>query len=432
MIGQKGRSEMNKGREPLYRHVGLGPFVFALWLVCLPISAVAAKYGGGTGTSDAPFLIYTAEDFKTIGGSPADWDKHFKLVADIDLADSNEVSLPMIGHWVALGSPANQPFQGEFDGNGKTISNFRYRDTHQDYVGLFQHVTGEIKNIKLVRATVVGNKLGTGALIGYLEKGGVLGCSAMEVNVSGNESVGGLVGCADGNVNTSCSRGSVSGVRYVGGLVGQIGGGTVAYSYSKAQVVGNESVGGLVGATIKETAAVNSCYATGDVQGTAYVGGLVGQVVAGTVFRSYSAGKVSGNQSLGGLVGYQRALAQVLGSLWDTQTSTQAKSVGGTGKTTAEMKSIDPYLAMNWDFYNTWTMCEGMNYPVLLWQIPPGDLSCPDGVDFRDFAWFAANWRHRDCGAVNSNCSGADLDRSGAVDARDLAIFAENWLAGVD
>jgi hypothetical protein len=121
----------------------------------------------------------------------------------------------------------------------------------------------------------------------------------------------------------------------------------------------------------------------------------------------------------------------VMGSLWDTQSSTQAKSVGGTGKTTAEMKSLDTFWKMNWDFSNTWTICEGINYPVFLWQIPVGDFHCPDGVEFLDFAVFAQHWRAQNCGAINLNCDGADFDESGSVEFRDLAIFAENWLAGL-
>jgi hypothetical protein len=405
----------------------------AMWIaVCLPASGVAAKYGGGTGTPEAPFLINTAEDFKLIGESPADWGKRFKLMKDIDLSGYSEANLRMIGQWAALGSLANQPFWGSFDGNGKTIANFRYKDVRQEYVGLFQHVAGEIKDLKLVGAIVTGDRFGTGALVGYLEKGGMLGCFAENVRVVGNIGVGGLVGCADGNIHTSGSTGQVSGVRYVGGLVGQVGKGTISYAYSNADVVGNESVGGLVGATILDTSIVNSCCARGTVDGGLYVGGLVGQVVAGRVFRCYSVGKVSGNQYAGGLVGYQRALADVLGSLWDMEASGQPKSVGGAGRTTAQMKSMDTFLAMNWDFVNTWTICEGINYPVLQWQIPPGDLSCPDGVNFLDFVLFAANWRHTNCGGINFTCAGADLDKSGSVEFRDLLIFAENWLAGVE
>lgn len=431
MIGQDGRAESERNRDWYRISEGLRLLAFAGLLVCASLPAAAAQYSGGAGTVESPYLIATAADFQAIGENPADWSKRFKLVQDIDLSGYDEQNLQMIGHLIAPGSLDNQPFRGEFDGNGKTIANFTYRNMAADYVGLFQHVSGDVKNLKLVGATVVGNGSGTGALVGYLEQnGGVLSCSATRVSVRGNYRVGGLVGSADGQVNQSWSEGSVSGVRYVGGLIGQVAG-TVAFSFSRARVVGNESVGGLIGTTTQLESIVNACYARGEVQGDVYVGGLVGQVSAGRVYHCYATGKVTGGQYPGGLVGYQRANAQVLASLWDTESTTQPTSVGGTGKTTAEMKTMDPYLAINWDFFNVWTICEGVNYPVLLWQIPIGDFLCPDGVDFQDFAWFAANWRHENCGAINLNCDGADFDESGSVEFRDLAIFAENWLAGL-
>ncbi len=434
MIGPKAGSKTERGGERLHISPGCCPLVVALLLGCLPGAAVAATYSGGNGTSETPFLISTAEDFKAIGESPADWGKRFKLTQDIDLSGFSETNLHMIGKWAALGSLQNQPFWGIFDGNGKTIANFHYRNMSAEYVGLFQHVTGEIRDLKLAGAIVTGNKLGTGALVGCLEKGAVLRCSAVNARASGDTAVGTLVGAVEGGgaVHTSFSDGAVSGIRYVGGLVGQVGLGTVARSYSKARVTGTESIGGLVGVTSREESIVDSCYARGEVKGSSYVGGLVGQVVAGRVWRCYATGKVTGNSAAGGLVGYQRVLAQVLGCLWDKDSSGQTISVGGTGKATAEMKLMDTFLAMNWDFLATWTICEGINYPVLQWQIPRGDFLCPDGVNFRDFTWFAANWRHQDCGAINLDCEGADFDQSGSVEFRDLAIFAENWLAGVE
>jgi len=432
MIGPKAGSKRERGKETLHVLADRWPFVLAaLLLGCLPLKA--ATYSGGNGTTAAPFLISTAADFQTLGDSPADWGKQFKLMQDIDLSGFSEANLHMIGRWAALGSLQNQPFWGIFDGNGKTIANFRYRNMSAEYVGLFQHVTGEIRDLKLVDAVVAGNRLGTGVLVGCLEKGAVLRCSAVNVRVSGDTSVGGLVGevAGGGAVHSSFSNGAVSGTRYVGGVVGLVGLGTVARSYSKARVTGTESVGGLAGATSREESIVDSCYAQGDVKGSNYVAGLVGQVSAGRVWRCYSTSKVAGNAAVGGLVGYQRALAQVLGCLWDKESSGQTTSVGGTGKTTAEMKLMDTFLAMNWDFFDTWTICEGINYPVLRWQIPLGDFVCPDGVNFLDFAWFAAHWRHRDCGAINLDCDGADFDKSGSVEFRDLAIFAEHWLAGI-
>ncbi len=273
MIGPKARSRTGRGKERLHVRSDCGPVViFALLLGCLPLSA--ATYSGGSGTTAAPFLISTAADFQTLGDSPADWGKQFKLTQDIDLSGFSEVNLHMIGRWAALGSLQNQPFWGIFDGNGKTIANFRYRNMSAEYVGLFQHVTGEIRDLKLVGAVVTGNKLGTGALVGCLEKGAVLRCSAVNVRASGDTSVGGLVGSVEGGgaVHSSFSDGAVSGVRYVGGLVGQVGLGTVARSYSKALVTGTESVGGLAGVTSREESIVDSCYAQGEVKGSSYVG----------------------------------------------------------------------------------------------------------------------------------------------------------------
>lgn len=410
--------------------------VVCLWLLvllfgCPPTLAWAATYSGGAGTAGSPFLIATVEDFKTIGNNSADWDKHFKLTQDLDLSNYNETNLRMIGHWVMLGSNANRPFTGEFDGNGKTIFNFKYKNLTDDYVGLFQHVTGAIRHLKLVRATVVGNKTGAGALVGNLDQGSVVECCATEVSVSGTDRVGGLVGSASGIVSTSYSTGSVSGVLYVGGLIGQAGSGTVSLCYSQAQVTGTQDVGGLIGVTLKDESFVNSCYATGDVKGVLYVGGLIGELSPGRASRCYSVGRVSGSQYVGGLVGYLRALADVQGSVWDTQTSKQTTSAAGAGKTSAQMKVWATFDAMNWDFYNIWSICEGAGYPIFLWQIPPGDLRCPDGVNFTDFVWFAVHWRDRNCGTANFNCEWADLDGSGAVGFPDLAIFAENWLAGL-
>jgi hypothetical protein len=121
-------------------------------------------------------------------------------------------------------------------------------------------------------------------------------------------------------------------------------------------------------------------------------------------------------------------------------TSGQADSVGGTGKTTAEMKNAGTFLDVGWDFSgeaengenDIWTICEGTNYPKLTWQIPAADISCPDGVTERDFSLFAKHWWSSGCTALNDYCGAADLDRSGQVDGKDFAIFADQWLEGVE
>ena len=49
-------------------------------------SAYCGTYGGGVGTAEEPFIIETAEHMQDIGANSGDWDKHFVLMADIDLS----------------------------------------------------------------------------------------------------------------------------------------------------------------------------------------------------------------------------------------------------------------------------------------------------------------------------------------------------------
>ena len=71
-----------------------------------------------------------------------DLDKHFRLMADIDLSGITVTSFNIIGYYVRENSPDNKPFTGVFDGNGHTISNFSY-STGTNYIGVFGYVCGE-------------------------------------------------------------------------------------------------------------------------------------------------------------------------------------------------------------------------------------------------------------------------------------------------
>ncbi|MBN2129967.1 MAG: hypothetical protein JW741_10745, partial [Sedimentisphaerales bacterium] len=368
----------------------------------------------------------------TIGRTPADWGKDFIVMANIDLTGYDETNFDLIGNFVGAGHPENEPYTGTFDGNGKTISNFSYREVGENYVGLFRYVQVRgIKNLRLRNARVAGTGLGVGALVGYLDGGSVNDCEITGANVSGNTRVGGLIGRVDGGIGQCSSRGHVSGVQYVGGLIGYVEKATVAQCYSKATVQGDEQVGGFVGAIAHEYGVVNSCYATGNVDGNKYVGGMAGSVINGRLYKSYCTGVVTGSERVGGLTGGTWALGQVITSFWDVETSRQAESGGGTGKTTVEMYRGATYFDEGgWDV-SFWFICEGMNYPVFRWQVPVGDYACPDGVELIDFALFALEWRRRNCNLVDF-CNGADLDESGDVGFPDLAILAENWLVGTD
>ena len=99
---------------------------------------------------------------------------------------------------------------------------------------------------------------------------------------------------------------------------------------------------------------------------------------AGCLSDSYSTGSVTGTGYVGGLVG-RNDLSTVSNSFWDTETSGQATSAGGTGKTTAEMQDIATFSGAGWDIIAvadpstrnpsyTWNIVNGVTYPFLSWE----------------------------------------------------------------
>ena len=54
-------------------------------MVVICIGTACGQYGGGLGTLEDPYQIWTPEQMNQIGLHSEDWDKHFALMADIDL-----------------------------------------------------------------------------------------------------------------------------------------------------------------------------------------------------------------------------------------------------------------------------------------------------------------------------------------------------------
>ena len=316
------------------------------------------KYGGGTGEPNDPYLIYTAEHLNALGAEPNDYDKHFRLMADIDLS----------GHvydWAVIAPDTNDPewdfqgtaFSGVFDGNGHAVLHLTI--TGKSHLGLF-------------------GQLGSGAKVRDL--------GVVDVNVTGSYyAVGGLVGNNFGGGITACySTGAVTGYTHVGGLTGYNEIGEIAASYSacavSATLSGNQRVGGLVGVNAGR---ITTSYSTGAVSGQRVVGGLVG-LTTGSISMCYSTGMVTADQNVGGLVGERHPAAGIVaGCFWDVETSGQSTSAGGTSKTTAEMQAASTFLEAGWDFVDEtengtddiWWIDEGQDYPRLWWGL--GDEASP-------------------------------------------------------
>ena len=316
-----------------------------------------------------------ANDLVRLVSNPED--KYYMLSADIDLSG---VSLKPAGR-----------FTGVFDGKGYALSNLRIDTPNSDEVGMFGTLASgaQVKDLRLKDVYVRGRNR-VGALVGYGRcineiSSTITGCSIEGVVLGTGDSVGGIVGYNEGTVNDCNSAGEISGGRSVGGLVGS-NGGTVNRSKSAGKVNGNDSVGGLVGRNIKD---VYNCYSHGPVQGSSNVGGLVGANDANDarMAYSYSIGTVDGDRNVGGLVGYSYGASRVSQSFWDSETSGQGTSAGGTSRTTAQMQTASTFLDAGWDFAaetrngtrDIWWIVEGKIYPRLWWEY--GAAFSPDPVD---------------------------------------------------
>ncbi len=272
-----------------------------------------------------------------ISSNSGDWDKHFKLMADIDLGVYTGTQYNVIGPWPS--------FSGTFDGNGHTISNFTYYDPGAWYIGLFGHLddNSEVRNLGLISPNVdVGDEsdlYGGGFLTGALAggcSGTISGCYVEGGSISGNTEIGGLVGESMGGTIIDCyttcsvfvfvanagglvgmndqdstiischSSSDVTAEQYslAGGLVGQ-NHGHITDCYATGTVTGGEySTGGLVGGNLHSSSLISGSYATGNVFGEWAVGGLAGDNDSGVVFDCYATGQVSGTEAVGGLIGY--------------------------------------------------------------------------------------------------------------------------------
>ena len=384
------------------------------------------EYGGGSGTADDPYRIYTAEQMNAIGANLIDWNNHFKLMADIDIAEfDGKDGRPAFN---IIGTRLDSSFTGAFDGNDHKILNFKCIGL--DNAGLFGIVNdpnAEIKNLGLINPRVVDwTAQYIGSVVGRLEHGNLTNCYAQGGSAEEADFVGGLVGSNwNGKIANCHSNGTISGrnTMYVGGLVGEnfgtiincystgivhghthvgglvgINGGTIINSYSTSDVTGTYDVGGLVGSTGGNIA---TCYGTGSVSGYKRVGGLVGSN-NGSIAISYSSGLVRGNENVGGLVGDNSG--STVASFWDIETSGQANSAGGIGITTSEMQITSTFIDAGWDFVD-----EVLNGTCDYWQISSGEypqLRChasdkpvmPDGLGTSDQPYLIRD--ARDLGTV--------------------------------
>lgn len=276
------------------------------------------------GTKDAPYSIDSYDDFANL--VKKDNDGYFKLVSDIDF-NGKSVS-PLFS--------SSTPFAGHFDGNGKTIKNFKVADTDQD--GNNKHVTSSTQYYGFF------GYIGANGIVENvtLDSFNVYVARATSLSSSKQSHYGLLAGYNAGTVKNVTVTNSTLSVKstnkttnlvVIGGLVGNLAGkGTITDVNVNANVaiIGSIDVnlGGVVGSTVNaeritKTANIKNAKYNGEInvslEGTTCsaptsIGGLVGKNFSALIDNCEASGTIKVNSkflkagaqtiNVGGLVGW--------------------------------------------------------------------------------------------------------------------------------
>lgn len=391
-----------------------------------PAAEPEDSYESGQGTAEDPYIIANAEQLKLladkVNGGENYADKYFKLSADIDLStlkdeEGNTVSWTPIGGGDAVQkaddngydkfTPALK-FMGDFNGDGHTIKGMNVTK-EADFIGLFGHNGGTLSNF-----TVEGKVSVTGAHdyvagVAAFNSGTITRViSKVEIDAQKCYNIGGVAGTntsgnwkykgddavtaknAAGIIRECGNEGKITGQRTMGGIVGSnFGTVNACYNYGDIDIKWNGSmakIGGIAGVCSDTGDAtwapghIINCYNTGDISwsGAAPARGYGGIVcfigATSTVTNCYSIGMLKEGyadhtpicprcDSTTGIA--NNYFIDTIKIKYMEDLENEYKS--GKQKSEAELKS-DKFLTEIGGAYTSDTKNLNNGYPVLKWQ----------------------------------------------------------------
>lgn len=206
---------------------------------------------------------------------------------------AGNITMPEGMNWVAMQvGQYGAPYNGTFDGNGYVISNLSVASDNVAGVfnneGLFKTIgqNGVVENLGMVNPSIKPDSGYAGAICGT-NYGRIENC----YNLGGNIVVSSMYG---------------------GGIAGE-NKGTISRCYNTGSVSSSNgsSIGGIAGYS-HEGGEISDCYNTGDITGAWYVGGICGQLSGGTVTNSYNTGTPTAT-----LPGYESTANPIVGARLD-------------------------------------------------------------------------------------------------------------------
>ena len=326
--------------------------------------SVANNFGGGIGTLNDPYLIYTGAELaylaSLVNAGNSYGSQYFKLMCNIDL---NNVEWVPIGKDLLTSNYAPvRPFSGNFDGNGYTISNLFIANNDTSFAGLFGTTNGAtIQNLMITDADITNS-----------------------VSSGPRSKAGGLIGLAVGTTISNCGitdskvcAYAISNPSSAGGLVGIVSGNCYIYNcYVSAEVISNGHVGGIVGGNYGGSSTIQNSYSAGTVIFDGPTNNGVSKVVAGIIAYSQSTVNVQNCFTCVKLVIVNSGSesSQISPDSIYTNNAYHSISSGyninsGTYTSEANFQSKEWLIAnLGWDFENVWGFdnSNGYVYPILL------------------------------------------------------------------
>ncbi|MEN6386614.1 MAG: GLUG motif-containing protein [Phycisphaerales bacterium] len=357
-------------------------FLCSILFVYLFISIADAKYSGGSGTPEDPYLISLCGDLITLSSTPEDLSKCYLMTNDINFYDTSFDN-----------SIFYAPFTGVFDGNNYTIifsiQGYPYPlGGRPSSLGLFGKIDGGlIKNLKIDCRLLWHYErenqwdqgiCGVGVLAG-LNSGEIVNCdvNATITSYGVGSRIGGLVGSNSGIIR-NCSANVIFEYEYslggpsvvdVGGIAG-LNSGTISNCFTTGIVEGYSSVAGIAGSNLGN---VNNCWTNCSViayynsNPTSSAGLVCYNQNSGVIENCYSLAFVNSKKGL-----VRTNEGSVTASFWDVNYTNCTTSAGGTGLTTAQMQDRNTFINAGWD------VVESANGTAAdIWKMDPNIVCYP-------------------------------------------------------
>lgn len=236
----------------------------------------------GEGTAEAPYLITSVSDMNLIALMQEELDYngvYFSLENDLDYTGAEQF---------VIGTIANR-FNGNFNGNGHTLTNMVINKPDDERVAIFGVVgnNGVITNLHLGQGCSITGGSIVGGFAG-LFAGSISGCTtASGVAVNGNEEVGGIVGRCTGQIDCCVNQASITANNKAGGISGSyyrsLNKPIMSNNLNLGSVESSSYEGGIVGYSIGFASSISNNYYAGDCNAA----GINGSDAVGKAQRGY-------------------------------------------------------------------------------------------------------------------------------------------------